>query len=282
LAIYPACAPIRVRAMFLRGRRVAKEAKKAEKASGGKQKPAVIIVGADKGGVGKTTVARTMLDYFAGKNVLTRAFDTESPRGTLKRFHPRVTDVVDLTQVADQMKVLDTLHSSEVKVSILDVRAGLLSRTLKDMTDVGFFDAVENGEFKFALFHVLGPSVASLNEIDEMLPYTENAEYFVVKNHINDTNFFEWDQETYNRYFKKARRSANELNIPKLNEMAYEQVEVSGVPFVTFGQNKTAKNAKADYSLVLRGYVRTWEKAIHEQYDDAGLMEWATEGAQSS
>lgn len=259
----------------------AKEAKKTEK-TGGKQKPAVIIVGADKGGVGKTTVARAMLDYFAGKNVLTRAFDTESPRGTLKRFHPRVTEVVDLTQVADQMKVLDTLHSSEVKVSILDVRAGLLSRTLKDMTDVGFFDAVENGEFKFALFHVLGPSVASLNEIDEMLPYTENAEYFVVKNHINDTNFFEWDQETYNRYFKKARRSANELNIPKLNEMAYEQVEVSGVPFVTFGQNKTAKNAKADYSLVLRGYVRTWEKAIHEQFDEAGLMEWATEGAQSS
>ena len=27
-------------------------------------KPAVILVGADKGGVGKTTVARTLLDYF--------------------------------------------------------------------------------------------------------------------------------------------------------------------------------------------------------------------------
>ena len=260
----------------------AKETKKSEKSGGGKQKPAVIIVGADKGGVGKTTVARTMLDYFADKNVLTRAFDTESPRGTLKRFHPRSTDVVYLTQVADQMKVLDTLHSSEVKVSIIDVRAGLLSRTLKDMTDVGFFDAVENGEFKFALFHVLGPSVASLSEIDEMLPFTENAEYFVVKNHINDTNFFEWDQVTYDRYFKKARRSANEISIPKLNEMAYEQVEISGVPFVTFGQNKSAKNQKADYSLVLRGYVRTWEKAVHEQFDDAGLMEWATEGSQAS
>jgi hypothetical protein len=27
-------------------------------------KPALILVGADKGGVGKTTVARTLLDYF--------------------------------------------------------------------------------------------------------------------------------------------------------------------------------------------------------------------------
>ncbi len=28
-------------------------------------KPAVVLIGGDKGGVGKTTVARTLLDYFA-------------------------------------------------------------------------------------------------------------------------------------------------------------------------------------------------------------------------
>jgi len=38
-------------------------------------KPAVILVGADKGGVGKTTVARTLLDYFTAHQVPTRAFD---------------------------------------------------------------------------------------------------------------------------------------------------------------------------------------------------------------
>ena len=51
-------------------------------------KPAVILVGADKGGVGKTTVSRVLLDYLAANNVLTRAFDTETPRGTLNRFIP--------------------------------------------------------------------------------------------------------------------------------------------------------------------------------------------------
>ena len=40
-------------------------------------KPAVIIVGADKGGVGKTTVSRTLLDYFIAHQIPTRAFDTE-------------------------------------------------------------------------------------------------------------------------------------------------------------------------------------------------------------
>ena len=37
-------------------------------------KPVVIVVGADKGGVGKTTVSRTLLDYFSANSVPTRAF----------------------------------------------------------------------------------------------------------------------------------------------------------------------------------------------------------------
>lgn len=44
-------------------------------------KPVVIVVGADKGGVGKTTVSRTLLDYFSTNNVQTRAFDTELSSG---------------------------------------------------------------------------------------------------------------------------------------------------------------------------------------------------------
>src|SRR5207253_7093542 len=51
-------------------------------------RPTVILVGADKGGVGKTIVARTLLDYLVANNVPARAFDTEAPKGTLKRFHP--------------------------------------------------------------------------------------------------------------------------------------------------------------------------------------------------
>ena len=52
-------------------------------------KPAVILVGADKGGVGKTTVSRALLDYLIAQSIPTRAFDTESPRGTLHYVTPR-------------------------------------------------------------------------------------------------------------------------------------------------------------------------------------------------
>src|SRR3979490_1915979 len=100
-------------------------------------KPVVIVVGADKGGVGKTTVARTLLDYFSPNNVPTRAFDTESPRGTLKRFHPDTTEIVDVTSTSDQMKIIDTLNTASTRLTAIDVRAGLLSPTLAALRDIG-------------------------------------------------------------------------------------------------------------------------------------------------
>ena len=235
-------------------------------------KPAVIVVGADKGGVGKTTVSRTVLDYFTANNIPTRAFDTEAPRGTLKRFHPEVTEIVDVTTTSDQMKIFDTLNTATANVTVIDVRAGLMSPTLAALRDIGFLDAARSGQITFAVFHILGPSIASLDEIAETASFMDGAKYFLVKNFINNTSFFEWDQATYNSYFKRIK-NATEITIPKLNEMAYEQVEVSSVPFLKFVANKGPNDETANYSFVLRGYVRHWLGNVWGEFDRIKLTD---------
>ena len=224
-------------------------------------KPAVVVVGADKGGVGKTTVSRTLLDYFSANNVPTRAFDTEHPRGTLKRFHPDITEIVDIT--------LNTVSPS---VTVIDVRAGLLSPALASLRDIGFLDAARSGQITFAVFHILGPSIASLDEIAETANFMSGAKYFLVKNFINDTQFFQWDQATYNSYFHRIK-DATDLTIPKLNEMAFEQVEVASVPFLKFVANKGPHDEAANYSFVLRGYVRHWLANVWSEFDRIKLTD---------
>ncbi len=209
-------------------------------------KPVVVLVGADKGGVGKTTVSRTILDYLAARKIPTRAFDTEWPRGTLKRFHPDITEVVDVTSVPDQMKIFDTLETSSAAVTLIDVRAGIMS------------------------------------EIAETSHYLADAKYFLVKNFINNTSFFEWDQATYNSYFKQFK-DAVEITIPQLSEMAYEQVELVAAPFTNFIANKAANGLPANHSFVLRGYVRHWLENVWSEFDRVkfldlvGVREGATE-----
>lgn len=235
-------------------------------------KPAVIIVGADKGGVGKTTVSRTLLDYFIAHQIPTRSFDTESPKGTLKRFHPDVTEVVDMSQIPDQMKIFDTLSATDASVTVIDVRAGLLSPTLRALRDIGFIDAAKKGQLTLAVFHILGPTIASLDEIAEIASYLGDAKYFMVKNYINNTHYFQWDEKTRTSYFNTVK-DAVEVTIPKLNEMACEQVDLACVPFLSFIANKKMSGDTASYSFVLRGYVRHWLGNVWAEYDRIKLTD---------
>jgi len=235
-------------------------------------KPTIILVGADKGGVGKTTLSRALLDFLARKNVLARAFDTEHPRGTLKRFHPTIAEIVDFTNVADQMKVLDTLETANVRVTLVDLKAGNLSIALDTLDRIGALEAARNGQFGIGLFHVVGPAIASLDEINEIAKYVNGIDYIIARNFINDTNFFEWDQQTHKKYFGK-HNSANQIDIPRLNEMAYEQVDLASATFKDFVDNKAADGSPAKFSFVLRGYVRKWCNDLDGELERLKLMQ---------
>jgi hypothetical protein len=243
-------------------------------------KPTLILVGADKGGVGKTTTARALLDYFARKNVLTRAFDTEYPRGSLNRFYPAITEVIDLTNVAHQMKLLDTMETANVPVTVVDFKAGNLSYSLDLFERIGVLEAARNGVFTLGLFHVIGPSIASLDEIGEIAKHLNGVQYVLARNTINETNFFEWDDATYRKYFSTIPKT-QEISIPKLNEMAYEQVDVAGVTYKDFIDNRAADGTPGKYSFVLRGYVRKWCAEIDEQFAHLKLLQDITSGSRN-
>ncbi len=75
------------------------------------------------------------------------------------------------------------------------------------------------------------------------------------------------------QFLFQAIKDATEITIPKLNEMACEQVELAGVPFVTFVANKTADGEAGNNSFVLRGYVRHWLGNVWGEYDRAKLID---------
>lgn len=232
-------------------------------------KPLLIIVGADKGGVGKTTVTRVLTDYLEAAKFPFRAYDTESPRGVLKRFRPAETEVVDLTEVTQQMKVFDTLQVNPV--TVVDIRAGLLSPTLKTLADVGLLEMVAAQQVTLVVLHVLGPSLASLEEIEETASAIPGAHHFLVKNHINKTQFFNWDEALAGRAVAAAKSGV--IEVPQLAEMAVENVDTFGVTFTQFVNNQRPDgvNANPPYSFVLKGYVRTWMKDVFGAFDRANI-----------
>lgn len=204
--------------------------------------PNVYIVGADKGGVGKTMITRALLDYLKSNAIEHRAFDTECPIGVLKRFYPDKTEIVDLTDSDDQMKVFDTLGQP---VTVIDIRAGLLTPILKTLGEIGFIDPAK---CKITILHVLGNNQASVGEVKAITDGIASSRYVPVGNHVNDTKF------TY---------PDGALNIPMMNVKACESVDASNLGFASY--------TNSSESGVLRGYARHWLGLVFAQFDAAKL-----------
>jgi len=81
-----------------------------------------------------------------------------------------------------------------------------------------------------------------------------------------------YDEATNAAYFKRIPGSVG-ITIPKLVEMAAEQVDLASVPFATFIANKKQSGAPASYSFVLRGYVRHWLDTVSAEYDRVDLTD---------
>jgi hypothetical protein len=221
--------------------------------------PLLITVGADKGGVGKTTIARAVIDYAMQRGANPKTVDTEAPQGNLRRFYPDAT-VVDITEVQQQMSVFDDVEIA--KITVLDIRAGLLSSTLKALDTVQLFDDVRAGRVNLAILHVLGPTLASFSEIQDAAQMIGGgARHFLVKNHVSaGSTYFEWDKSG-DHGFDRFRDIT--VTVPHLDDRAVEDIELQARTFWAFAHEGTSRT--------LRGYVTRWLNEIFAEFDRVGL-----------
>jgi hypothetical protein len=213
--------------------------------------PHICIVGADKGGVGKTTISRTLMDYFQSHGITTRAFDTEYPVGVLQRFHPAKTEIVNLEESDDQMKVFDGLHKAQV--TLIDIRAGLLSRTLGKLDVLGFFDGLRDESLRISVVHVIGSNKASFDEIEVTRAAVQGAKHHIVLNHTNKSKFIGLPPSV-----------RDPITVGLLDELAASTVDMLGVGF-------SAYVGDSSESPVLKGYVRHWLRGAFAEYDRKAL-----------
>jgi hypothetical protein len=219
--------------------------------------PSVIIIGADKGGVGKTTVTRTLTEYLTNHQVRYRLFDTESPTGDLKRFSPDA-EIIDISKVQSQMKVFDVRDGDPL--TVVDMRAGLFSHILQQLDDAQLLQDVRAGALNLILIHVLGPTVNSIGEIASIAEKLGGgAKHFLVKNHINDTTFFDYVDALKNM-------SDVTVVVPQLVEVATETVQKLGTSFRSF-------SADPQQSRILRGRVTTWLGQVWKEFDRVRMLE---------
>lgn len=232
--------------------------------------PLVIMVGADKGGTGKTTTSRIVVDYLTSRGISFRALDTEYPAGGLIRFAP-TAEIIDIERVEGQMKAFDAVTG----ITLIDVRAGQLSKILDLLEKAQVLEDVKRGDVNLALLHVLGPSVQSLGEVSAAAAAIGGgSKHFLVKNRISATTmFFEWEGPESKFAGPLSRMEDRTITVPHLEDRAAEMSDSMGVSFLQFAENGSG-------SRILRGYVRAWLARVWGELERVGIADLCKQAAQ--
>lgn len=219
----------------------------------------LILNGANKGGVGKTFVARSLLDYDPLKKLSSKLVDTEDNIYSLTRFYPE-SKMIDVNKVDDLMLLLDNMPS----YTFVDVKAGLLATILRELRDLGMMDMVAAKTIRLLVIHVIGPTISSLNEITETAEQmSEGGDRILVKNFISDSQFFNFQSKEIANYFA-AFDAGSIINVPHLRGRAQEDVDMSGKTFRSY-------TADPNGSTVLKGLVTKWLRDTHAEFDRVKL-----------
>jgi hypothetical protein len=245
-----------------------KQSKKEASAQLPRLKPAVVLVSGNEPGAGKTTVCKTLVDYFTAYHIPTRAFNAGGKDdNSLDRYFPNMTDTIDMASVSDQMKVFDTLSSTDAIITLVDMQTDLTLPTLKILEDIGFLEAVKKRHLNFITFHVCDNSVSDKSTFDNLRRYFREECFFLARNlHKKSSS----DSETGTQS-NTARKG--EIIIPKLNDMTMQATQMASVSFLTFVANKDLTGQVANYSFVMRGYTRHWLGEIWGEYDRIKLKD---------
>jgi len=149
----------------------------------------VHLVGGEKGGVGKSVVARLLSQLFIDRGLALAALDADQSNGALQRSYGEFTQPLDLARLESADQILDRALGAERQVVVdLPAQSRASLRRWIDATDVLAY-AREMG-VRLVLWHVTDGGFDSVSHLERLLDdFGNSVEYVVVKNEGRSRDF---------------------------------------------------------------------------------------------
>jgi hypothetical protein len=232
------------------------------------EKPRLLLTHGEKGGVGKTTVARVLADFYKARDIPFRAFDAEGDTGQLLRFHAEETSPVEVTRAALIAPVLDYLMdgNGSKRLALVDLGARTGADLKSWLYRGGALEEAEDNNLGITVVYVLGGAIDSVGHLKECYQELGRAcNYIVVRNLGVASKFEVYDQSKVRE--ELLNEGAREIVFPALDPAVYQSVDKASVSFQDFVDNKGGT-----FSYTERRYCRTWLRECYEQLDEVAAM----------
>jgi hypothetical protein len=183
----------------------------------------VHFVGGEKGGVGKSVVARLIAQYCIDKQIPFAALDADGSHGALLRYYGDYTRPVDLTRFdsADEILALATEDERRVLVDLPAQSDRPLSAWI---AEAGVLELLRESGVSVVFWHVMDDGKDAVTTLDRLLSrYEANARYCIVKNLGRGKDFSLFDRSPTRG--RAEALGATILELPELNGPAMQKID---------------------------------------------------------
>jgi hypothetical protein len=226
----------------------------------------VHFVGGEKGGVGKSVVARLLAQFFIDRKVPFVALDADGSHGALLRHYGDYTLPVDITRFesADEILALATEEERRVLVDLPAQSDRPLSAWIAE-ADVLALARESNVEVVF--WHVMDDGKDAVLTLHRLLErYGDAARYCIVKN-LGRGGDFSLFENSGTRALA-AERQAAILELPELNGTAMQKIDRFDASFWAAVNNPALGDGA--FTRMDRQRVKVWLNAAFDQFARLG------------
>lgn len=226
----------------------------------------VHFVGGEKGGVGKSLLARTLAQYMIDKEIPFLGFDTDRSHGALMRFYSGYASPA----LVDRYEALDATVEAAIEQPERRVLVDLAAQThdplVKWMDESGVLDLATEGAVNIYYWHVMDGGRDSVDLLKRLLDrFGSRLKYVLVLNQLRGDDF-----SILQRSGEQARAEelgAKVISIRRLHESAINKIDATSSSFWA------AKNSSegAGLGLMERQRVKTWLRDVYLELDKVGV-----------
>lgn len=239
----------------------------------------VHLVGGEKGGVGKSVVARLLAQLFIDRGLRFAALDADPSHGALARCYAEFTQPVDLERLESADQILDRALGGERQVVVdLPAQSHRALRRWFDATDVLTF--AREMDVRIVLWHVSDGGFDSVAHLERTLDELgdDTVQLIVVKNEGRSKDFSQLEASP--AYARLRELGGTVVTIPELDSAVMYKIDRFGS---SLWAAVNATEGERALSLLERRRAKLWLQRAHAGLEEAGeLRSAAATGAAPS
>ena len=226
------------------------------------------LIGGEKGGVGKSVVARLLAQYFIDKEIPFVGFDTDRSHGSLLRFYTDYASPVVVDQYASLDAVVETAVEQPDKRVLVDLAAQTHEALARWMDDSGVLEAAAELGGAIYYWHVMDAGKDSVDLLKKLVDrFGDRLNYVLVLNQVRGNNFEVFDQSGERQ--RAESLNARILTLKRLHEPVMNKIDAASSSFWS-ARTRTGKEA-GGLGLLERQRVKVWLRQAYEQIDLVGV-----------